>query len=64
MVLRWILSCMVIIKFDGNAVCSEYMGQTAFLFGQFFKSFLKSVFLCLTITICSDRLSIWISTRI
>lgn len=41
MVLRWILSCMVIIKFDGNAVCSEYMGQTAFLFGQFFKSFCK-----------------------
>lgn len=37
MVLRWILSCMEIIKYDIYAVCSEYMRQTAFLFlGKFF----------------------------
>lgn len=65
MVLRWILSCMVIIKYDIYAVCLEDMIQTAFFYSNIFlKAFVKIVFLCLTITICSDRLSIWISTRI
>lgn len=53
---------MEIIKYNIYAVCSEYMGQAAFLFNR--KVLLKIAFLCLTTIICSDRLSIWISTRI
>lgn len=60
MILRWILSYMVIIKIYMLSVRNIW--TDSFLFNR--KVLLKIVFLCLTTIICSDRLSIWISTRI